>query len=317
MIERAWLESVSTVYTHANCPDGIASALLLNDVLEGVPVVFLAHGTTAYEQLAPGPGMLFVDIIPPEHNVNAFVEAGAIVLDHHEKQREIVERFGERGVYSDEPGVSGALLAFREVWSYCTTPGSDAYERAKAFATLAGVRDTWQRQHADWRAACAQSEALRFYPWDTFARVDSPFTYVGDIELSRLLAIGPILLAKRAESVKQHVTEAYGSITPSGSHLMIVNTIETSDIAEAIGDDADLVIGFKYRSSIEKGVTCTLSMRSHADYDVGAFAKSLKGGGHRAAAGATIPVHVDEVNPYTMIEHLVACYENAIEASRA
>lgn len=315
MIDRRLLEKVTHIYSHAYagaaCADGTAAAILLRDVLE-MPVTFLVHGTPELEQLVAKPGQLFVDITPPRERAREFVDAGAIVLDHHVQARDVVELFGERGIYADantEPGVSGAVLAFREVWSYATTPGSDAYERAQGFAKLAGVRDTWQTAHDDWKASCAQAEALRFYPWRAFAEIGTPFGYTGFADLTKLLAVGPILMERRAADVKRRVGEAFGFATSQGSKVMIVSTVETSDIAEAVGDEADIVIGFEYRDAGERGVTCTLSLRSHTDHDVGAFCKSLKGGGHRAAAGATVSVLADALNPYAMIMQLIEAYE--------
>lgn len=300
MLTREVLEDVKHVITHARCPDGIASAVLLNDVLEGVPITFLSHGTPELETLRAEPGLLLVDITPPEKRVREFVDAGSIVLDHHIKQRAIVEAFGARGVFADEPGISGAMLAFEQVWSFSDTEGSDPYERAHYFARLAGVRDTWQTKDDRWGDACAQAEALRFYPWSTFAKVRSPFGYIGNADLMKLLAVGPILIARTHEQVKQLVREAWGATLASGSKLMVISSLETSDVAEAVGDAADYVIGFKYIAGLDR-CSLVLSMRSHTGKDVGAFAKLLGGGGHRAAAGASIAIRGDALNPYATI----------------
>ena len=147
MIKRDWLLDVTAILTHDNCPDGSASALIASDVLPTARIVFLMHGTQAYEDLAPAPGMLFVDITPPKARAKEFVAAGAIVLDHHAKQEDVVKMFGERGIYADEKrqrGVSGAGLAYEHVWRPFMLAGEegvmaklDATEQAKVLTRAA------------------------------------------------------------------------------------------------------------------------------------------------------------------------------------
>lgn len=308
------LDKVTHVVTHANCPDGIASALLLTDVLEVPKLTFVAHGTSDFQNLKAEPGMLFCDICPPTDRVQEFVDMGAVVLDHHAKQRDDVERFPHH-VFADlatEPGVSGAYLAFREVWQYSTTRGSYEWQRAHAFATLAGIRDTWQTDRAEWPQACAQAEALRFYPWSFYEGLlgGRLFNERNHARLQELMAIGPVLIERSRERVKRTIENASGWKSDRGTHVMIVATTRTSDIAEAVDDLADLVIGFEYIGG--KTIGLQLSMRSRKGYDVGAFCKALGGGGHTAAAGARVDVEPGEQNPYQHIMRLVNAYEDNI-----
>ena len=63
--------------------------------------------------------------------------------------------------------MSGALLAFQEVWTRLydpRRPEGRSPEAVRDFATLAGIRDTWQTQDPRWSDACALSEMLLFYP---------------------------------------------------------------------------------------------------------------------------------------------------------
>lgn len=316
MLEREWLDNVTHVVTHANCPDGAASAILLHDALEGAQISFLTYGPEL-DKLEAKPGMLFCDLTPPAVRVKEFVDAGAIVLDHHAKQREIVEAFGLRGVFADlkdEPGVSGAMLAFREVWKWTTTEGSTSHHRAHLFAHLAGIRDTWQTEHALWKAAREQAEALRFYPWPHFAAVRNPFQG-GFNDLTALLNVGPILVERADNAVVYAVERAVGKRTEKGTHVMIVATTHTSDIAEAVQDVCDVVIGFEYMGGDNGEIVLQLSMRSRGEYDVGAFCKSLGGGGHVSAAGARVRVHKDDYNPYVVIWNLVDAWEARADRS--
>ncbi len=311
MIDRELLDKVTHVVTHANCPDGVASAILLRDALEGVTIDFHTHGTDAFEKLEAKPGMLFCDLAPPHARIQEFVDVGAIVLDHHAKQEDDVRAFGPLGIFADlktEPGVSGAALAFREVWAWRAPEGAAMWARAKAFATLAGIRDTWQTKHPLWGAARAQAEALRFYPWSFFEKLGEVFDSQCYPQLEALLAIGPVLV-ERADATVKRVVEAGVEVTTNrGTKLVIVSTTHTSDVADAC-DGADLVVGFDYGFR-DDDVGLQLSMRSRGKYDVGALCKSLGGGGHVQAAGAHVHVGSGDLNPYEHIKKIVDDWEH-------
>jgi len=317
------LNGVKYIVTHEGCPDGIASAILLLDAFythRRTPELhFVQHGQPSLLNLPALPGMLFCDITPPRDRVQEFINVGALVLDHHEKQEDIVRMFGDNGVYADkktEPGVSGAVLAFREVWwpYYGECFGSEVTTKtAQDFATLAGIRDTWQKKHHRWREACEQAAALKFYPWHHFAGISRPFS-TGWKTLKAKLDIGPILFDKTLEFAKNRAETAYRYKTSKGTRLVIVATGETSDIAEAI-EDCDILVGFFFSSRLvneEWKFKITLSMRSRGTYDVGNFALALGGGGHAEAAGATIDVDKLNItnNPYNAIIDLLGDYEN-------
>lgn len=59
------LHAVTTVITHADCADGLVSAMLLKDALPGVTFRFLHHETAEHLGLVAEPGMLFADFSPP------------------------------------------------------------------------------------------------------------------------------------------------------------------------------------------------------------------------------------------------------------
>ena len=314
MIDRALLDRVTHVVTHASCPDGIASAVLLHDALEDTKVEFVSYGTPDYENLKAEEGMLFCDITPPRERVQEFVDVGAIVLDHHAQQADIVARFGDRGRYADlkeEPGVSGAMLAYRHVWLHrCVSETSSMAANARRFAELAGIRDTWQTGDPSWKLACEQAEALRFYPWLKLAAIKEPFGY-GAEKLSTMMSIGPILIARTIDAAHKAIDTACNFRSDKGTHVVVINTLHTSDAAEMVAVVPDLpvlVVGYLYQVHGDK-VKLTLSMRSRTGYDVGAFCASLGGGGHRAAAGATLHVNSTDPNPYATIRKLVDDYE--------
>lgn len=310
MFAIAELHKIRTIVSHQNspdspCPDGVASALILRDALPQAEVVFRSYGQMGTTEFAPKHPVLFCDITPPEERVGEFKSAGALVLDHHVQQKATVEAFGERGIYSDERGVSGALLAYRHVW--CAMRLGVQGGHIRSFAGLAGIRDTWRKDSSDWIASCEQAEALRFWPWEDWPRsFDDP-------RFMMMLSIGSTLYKKGQESAQHAANEAYYSRTPErGTKLAIVGTTHTSDIAEKV--EADILVGFRYFAKDGEHIQMVLSFRARGDYDVGALAKSLKGGGHRSAAGAVISIPASIIgifanDPYTFIRELIRNYE--------
>lgn len=279
------LRSVTRIITHADCPDGIASAMILHDALPQATIEFVQYKTPEHRDLVATPGMLFCDMTPPRERVAEFVEVGAIVLDHHKGADDIVRAFGERGVFADEVedrGVSGALLAYHHVWLE-TRKGSAHIAAVHKFATLAGVRDTWLRTRPDWDAACAQAEALVFLGADALA-MQSPYL---DAEYHRL---GATLRWKRratADNIAQHKLYRLGGWRIFNDGKGIV-----SDVAEAVREldpEAIGVCGFHYAVQNDGGMALVFSMRSCGDLDVAAIAKANGGGGHTKAAGFSVP----------------------------
>ncbi len=275
------LRAVRTIVTHDNCPDGVASAMILRDVLPDARVIFARYGSPEIEALPAEPGMLFVDFSPPAARVAEFVEAQALCLDHHKTAKDVVAAFGDNGRFGDEaadPGVCGAVLAYRCVWKVLRGHhGCEAI--VSEFAELAGIRDTWQRQHPQWEVACAQAEALTFWPRERLLRAVPN-------EWPEMLAIGGVLLVKKEEAVRRSIRDAQRT-TIAGARVVIIPTVETSDVMEALVGETDIVAGFAFRCEPDGVEKMQVSLRSR-DLDVSAIAKQYGGGGHTRAAGFTV-----------------------------
>lgn len=302
------LKNVTTIVTHANCPDGVASALVLKHALSRAKVIFLSYGTDDFMNLPATPGMLFCDISPPPTRVEEFVRVGAIVLDHHRSARAVVDAFGDNGVFADEkeePGVSGAMLAYANVW-VALRPNApvDMLQESvvREFARLVGIRDTFQRKSGDWATACALSEVLKFFSAN--ALLENPI-YFFDTVFSQHLVLGMTLYDKRIATARRERDRAYRVDILDNMNVAIVPTLNTTDIADVFDEDVldavpDVIVGFGY--FVEKDVVkLSLSLRSHKDFDCSAFAKHYGGGGHVKAAGCTFTVIELDVQPFTYI----------------
>lgn len=315
MIPLDLLKSVKTFVVHSHCPDGLASAVILDDALPDRKIVFVTYGSPELAALQPEEGMLFCDFCPPPDRALSFATLGAIVLDHHRTAKDAVRLFGHHafGDEKEDPGVCGAVLAYRHVWLPLREAGqieapldTDHQKRVEEFATLAGIRDTWQRQSSLWEVACCQAESLRFFPEGMW--LGKGILRDGVAYQSRL-DVGTIGFKKYGDKIKRGVDKSWRHTTTKGTRLVVLqNTAYSSDAAELIGDDADLIIGFGY--IFEEGVKrLILSTRSHTTFDCSSFAKSHGGGGHTKAAGCSVIIQDQDPNPYEAIRLLVETYE--------
>lgn len=300
------LLAVRTIVTHEGCADGIASAIILRDALPNARVESVQYNTPAHRDLRATPGMLFCDMTPLPARVQEFVDAGAIVLDHHKGAREIVDAFGERGVFADEaaePGVSGATLAFREVWLPLMRHAStDTAQRMHDFASLAGIRDTWQTGSPRWREARAQEAALRFWPPEMLIGVPLD-------ALSARLEIADTLLVLDEQRDNQSLAEAH-RFQVGGVRVLAFDGTHVNDIAERVRGDVDLVLGWRYL--VEEGrQRIKVSVRTSGDVSALAFAKANGGGGHEHSGGFKIDAPAD-ASPYTLLYDLVCRHAGAI-----
>lgn len=313
------LHAVTTVITHADCADGLVSAMLLKDALEpGVAFRFLHHETVEHLTLPAEPGMLFADFSPPE--AREFVDAGALVLDHHRTARAVVEAFGENGVFGDEatePGVCGATLVHKHVWLPMCGRGTSYSERVRArfidrLAALAGIRDTWQRSDPRWREACIQHHVLMFIRRERW--MEASLFSISE-RWPRYEELGEILQEKQDQATRDVLAGAYRFTTARGTRVVVFEGLrQTSDAAEELGPEADLVIGFGFRVERDGDTQkpkMMLSLRSHTTFDCAAMCKAYGGGGHTKAAGfsADLTGNVTD-HPYALARLLVEGWES-------
>lgn len=299
------LELVERAVVHEGCPDGIASAMLIAAALPKATVEFVQYGTRAHAELRCSPRMLFCDMSPPRERVAEFVQAGAIVLDHHEHARDVVAQFAERGVFGrNEDLESGAMLAHKEV--FCSAvPGAASktilrsHWRALEFATLAAIRDCWATEDVRWQMARLQAAVLMFYPVEHWLRKGRRLLLTNQER-----RVGRTLLERRRNEVERAssamLTACNGRVAvfPDGRGLV-------SDVAELLrgrGSTAELACGFCYKVDGTK-LTLVFSLRSLQEgVDVGAIAKEHGGGGHVRAAGFAVSVHDERRDPLSVLE---------------
>lgn len=270
---------IRKLITHAHCADGLATAIIVREAHPDVPIVFAQYNTAEHEALAAEPGLVFCDMTPPRYRAREFVQAGAWVLDHHAHARDIVQTFGERGVYASEPGRSGAVLAAEYL--------GDGTAATATLAELAGVRDTWQRASPLWESATdLQAVLMHFPPAHWLDRRGAPLRAIALAE-----SLGPMLVGERARKVREVVEHGALYLTaPDDRTWMVFPDREhlISDVAEA-GRERGCPVAVAWFGVVDDGKPRTVfSMRSDGSLDVGALATLWGGGGHARAAGFSL-----------------------------
>lgn len=335
-IELVKLQAVDEIIVHDNCPDGVASAMILHEALPNAKIIFCQYETELHKTMPAKPGQLFADFSPHRSRTQEFLDVGAIVLDHHSGPQEAVTKaFAEKGLgaYADEkldPGVCGAMLAYTHVWlplaqatwsvrtnqlvagesmppPFDTGPMAEQLAAVRELATLAGIRDTWQRKDPRWTESCEQAEAVRFWPWERVMAL--PWS-----RWPELLAIGPILYERNMKHVQKCIEGSYKFTSGKGRRVTVFEGLKpSSDAAELMGETNDLTIGlgFFYEGGEPKLV---FSTRSRGDFHCQNFALAHGGGGHVKAAGFSVVLTETDPQFYELVRRVVARYEEHEEA---
>jgi len=326
-IELKNLRNVKRIIVHDHCADGMASAMVLRQVFPTIEPEFVQYDTPEHRDMEVTEGMLFADFSPNAVKASACLEAGAIVLDHHKTTKDLVATFADKGLgvfgdETDDPGICGATLAFEHAWlplaraeyearlindsltsqDELTAAFSQRVDQMKSFAELAGVRDTWQTKDPRWQQACEQAMALDWWPGDYLLKAP-PEAW------SHKLVLGPILFEKKLKWAQKTIESSFRFTSAKGTRVVLFEGLKTSsDAAEMLGSEADLVVG--YGMWFEGGkVKIVYSTRSRSDFDCSVFCKAHGGGGHTKAAGSSSNPELAEANPYTYFQGILDRYE--------
>jgi len=266
------LEGIKKVITHDNCADGLVAAIICKRELPDAEIEFCQYGTDRHRTMAPVPGVLFIDFTPHPDTAQAWADAGACVLDHHEHAKDIVALFGDRGLFDNNR--SGALLAFDEVLD-----ADDS--QLEELAELADIRDRWQKQSPRWNVAQSLNRVLMSVHRDEWL--------CGALPTSEMLVYGEMMARKEVQSARDIVE--HDMETRQIGKLKVGVCSAAVSLSSAIGDAGreagyDLTSVFFHTRDPDSGEKSVVySMRSSERFDCGAFAKSMGGGGHAKAAG--------------------------------
>lgn len=301
------LHGIKKVITHKGCPDGIASAMIVRDVKPSIEVLFVNPGSSELRSIKPSPGLLYLDICPPE-NIDDHLSNGTIVIDHHDSSKDIVLKFERKGIFRSGIGISAAVLTYEYIWKYLRefSNPTTADQHIGMLAKLVGIRDTFDKKSIYWHESCVLGEVLRFFPVEHWLEKFPKQVTSQEMEL------GEIILQNSLNSVLK---------IAQGSHCSQIKNFKTaifdgeqgSDVAEHLRKEGiNIIMGFKYavENSEPKIIVSIYSDDSFNSFE---FAASNGGGGHFHAAGFSIKINRSDKNPYVYLEELLEGYLNRLE----
>lgn len=268
---------------HAGCPDGFGAAWAVWRAWgDGARYAPRAHEDPLDVERMAGAHVVFADIAPPLDRLPALAERAAqlVVLDHHVSAQErygadpalanAVEAHGHRVHFDLER--SGAVLAWEHFHPEEPTP-----------VLLRYVEDQdlwrWKLPLSEEVNAALGSYPRRFEVWEELAGADP----------ERLAAEGAPLVRARRMEVERALQSAH-PVAVGPHRLEAVNApFQRAWIGHELASRAayGTPCGLVYRL---RGSRVDVSLYSVGDFDVSRLATAEGGGGHRNAAGFSLPL---------------------------
>ena len=276
-------QEVDCVVYHYPCSDGAGAALsawtALGDCAVYVPLCYEAPFD---EEKLRDKNVILIDCsFKPEQlqRVRAITRK-LVILDHHDSA---MKSLGHEPGCFFEMANSGAVLG----WHYFY--GADV--KPPKFIQLIEDRDLWRWQQRE------ESEPLFYGMIDRYPELDfkNYEKYLDDQQLNGLIAHGKSLIAANnrwcAETAQNAELKTFKLPNSERTYSIMCQELESDKLVSELAEylytrhKVDFVM-FWYPLSANK---YKLSFRSNSpDINLGEIAKTLGGGGHRAAAGAVV-----------------------------
>lgn len=278
------------IISHDKCMDGLVSAVFLKQMAPTAEVIFTQRKTPEMFNLPAG-GNVFIDIEPPSARVEELVAAGDVVIDHHTTAKEIVERFGDRGYFTDDRYRSSAMQAYI-LWAFGANGGppcgEDERQSAYIVAQLVSVRDTWDKGSHLNQEAQEFNAVAKVLPRSVWFEL--PFWH--ELSAVRDVArLGPAFLEEGKRRVAQDAKRVAIHTCKNGVRVgFLGGGGSISDLADFLTAELDVLVGVTWNVHDFDGVKTRqtiYSMRSRT-HNVEALARTCGGGGHPGAAGFTV-----------------------------
>lgn len=272
------------VIYHANCMDGWCAAWILDRCLGGVELQPAQYGDQP--PIVEGRNVIVVDFsYPRETMIQMHEEAMSfVVLDHHKTAE--ADCAGLNFCVFDM-SESGATLAYkwaeRKGLTFNLQP-RDMNTAMRAMANYVRDRDLWLH-----RLELTQevNAAIRSYPmeldvWDKLAMRLKHSNFELGME-------GQTLLRYRDKLIEQHVGHAR-DVTIAGIQGKAVECTIGGEIGSDVAGKLAEQTGFGcFHFNTDKHTVVSLRSRGEGGIDVSWLAKKFGGGGHKNAAGFSVP----------------------------
>lgn len=269
---------VDLIISHAHCPDGWTAAYVAKKKYPDAVVMFRDHGLEPpYEQVT-GKNVLVTDFswrTREQNDKMASLAKTFQILDHH-KSAQAVLAGADYAVFDMQR--SGAGLAWDYLFGCNSTPLY--YPDRPWYVAYVEDRDLWNWKLPNTHEICAYLGTLEFTKeaWDKLEF----------IEWTKLLQLGAGALAHINHYVREAIQQArVGHFLNRELAVLNVCYLNCSEVGNALAKKHEVSLTW-----FERGDGQTqFSLRSIGDIDVSEIAKVFNGGGHKNAAGFTLPLN--------------------------
>jgi len=261
--------SVNFVIYHAECSDGFGAAYAAWKCLGKKAEYHAAkHGSTP--PCVSGKTVAILDFSYDNLTIKDMIEEsdGLIVIDHHKSA--MVELHDISNTHFDM-NKSGAMLA----WEFFH-PGKEAPK----FIQYIQDRDLWRWDLPYSREFAASFDMVPF-EFEEFVKFEDDSVFDDAVKRgSYILAYSKTVIKKVCEKAKPRKYQGKDVLVVNSSHWM-------SEIGARLSPDCDFAVIWYYDHDKRN---IKVSLRSfHDRIDVSEIAKEFHGGGHKKAAGFTLP----------------------------
>lgn len=276
----------TTVIYHANCTDGLAAAAVFYKYAGDSAEYFAAkHGSSTYPSVR-GSAVYLLDFCYPLAIMEAICEEAASVtlIDHHKSALELVEHLSSRYPnFNAQPSNndhSGAVLTWQHLYGSLPVP---------AILTHVQDRDLWQFKYEH------TEEIVRgLYAANPTLKQLAGWLGEGWPAIQPLLATGKALLKEHRMTAKRLAASAH-PVEIAGHVVLAVNAPAhfASDVGALLYEETPATFVAVYH--INRDLLIFSLRSSPTGIDVSEIAKKYGGGGHKHAAGFSIPYKVPNV----------------------
>jgi oligoribonuclease NrnB/cAMP/cGMP phosphodiesterase (DHH superfamily) len=287
--------STKRLYFHTGCPDGIIARNFMHHMLSDG----LNHFDRAeYYPFSPGNKLevtencLFVDCAPIEEQYEDFLQANAVILDHHitnkPKNFECLSlRYPDQTIFGENSNnESGTMLAFLVTDTYMKSRGFISWNSAqmKHVASMIAMGDCWDSSNPLFERARYVGQYVAMHG-NEYA--DLP----GQIFLNAADEYGKLRKKQIERHAERVIFRPYKKLK-----IAFMNSHDgMSDVSEILRntENVDIIVGWVIQKIKVDGVlkeVTSFSLRSNNSFDCSKFAKycNSRGGGHPKAAGFMI-----------------------------
>lgn len=279
------VRSCRVVIYHRGCTDGFCAAWIARKVWEDAAFIPAMYGEDpVYRDALAGKDVLMVDFsLPRQILLDIKSKAKSLlVLDHHQTAQADLDGL-DFCIFDMQK--SGATLAL----DWATSQGYVPHPDIVKLAQYVEDRDLWKFHlpHSHHISIAMRSYPMDFKTWDQLYG-DGP------IDWDELVRDGRVICRYRDQLIDQHVAKAHYvtfKVDDTHSYDVLVCECSCTDIISEVASSlaTGRPFGACYYISGEKIIFSLRSLPPDG-VDVSAVARKFGGGGHRHAAGFSIPV---------------------------